>query len=299
MERRTLILGGDGMLGHKLLQVLGERHAAVATLRDARAWAGHPLLGDRQRVLGGVEATAPETVAAALDAARPEVVVNCIGIVKQREAAADAALMNEVNALFPHRLAELCRKRGCLLIHLSTDCVFSGRRGSYAEDDGPDPVDSYGRSKLRGEVIGERCLTLRTSMIGRELAGRTGLLEWFLAHRGGRVHGFQRAVFSGLTTAALARVIGAVVSDHPGLEGLFHVASEPISKHDLLLGIDRALELGITIDPVAEPVVDRSLDGSRFTAATGIAVPSWDSMIGSLAADSTPYDQWRGHEQAT
>ena len=296
---KVLVLGGAGMLGHKLVQVLGESRTVVGTVRDVRRWAGHPLLGDPERALVGVEAMAPETVAAAIDAVRPEVVVNCIGIVKQRPAAADAALVNQVNALFPHRLAQLCRERGCRLVHLSTDCVFSGRRGCYSEDDEPDPIDSYGRSKLAGEVTGERCLTLRTSMIGRELAGRTGLLEWFVSRRGGRVAGFRKAVFSGLTTAALARVIGAVVSDHPDLEGLLHVASEPISKHELLLRIDRALDLGIAIDPVDEPACDRSLDGSRFAAATGIAVPSWDSMIEGLATDPTPYDAWRRHEQAT
>ncbi len=139
MQRRTLVLGGSGMLGHKLFQVLGQRHVVAATVRDPSAWSRHPLFGDPDRVIGGVEATVPETVAAAMDTVRPEVVVNCIGIVKQREEAADAARTHRVNSLFPHRLARLCGDRGCRLIHLSTDCVFSGRRGSYRENDEPDP----------------------------------------------------------------------------------------------------------------------------------------------------------------
>jgi dTDP-4-dehydrorhamnose reductase len=299
MQRRTLVLGGSGMLGHKLFQVLGQRHVVAATVRDPSAWSRHPLFGDRNRAIGGVEATVPETVAAAIDTVRPEVVVNCIGIVKQREAAADAARTHRVNSLFPHLLARLCGDRGCRLIHLSTDCVFSGRRGSYLEDDEPDPVDLYGRTKLLGEVTGQCCLTLRTSMIGRELVGRAGLLEWFISRRGAHVNGFRNAVFSGLTTSALARVIAAVVSDHSDLEGLLHVASEPISKHDLLLRMNRALNLGISVNPVAEPVCDRSLDGSRFAAATGIAVPSWDSMMEGLATDPTPYDEWRRAHEIT
>jgi len=230
---------------------------------------------------------------------RSQVVANCIGIVKQREAAAGAAQIHQVNALFPHLLARLCQERGCRLIHLSTDCVFSGLRGGYSEDDEPDPVDLYGRSKLLGEVTGEGCLTLRSSMIGRELAGQAGLLEWLIAQRGGRVQGFRNAVFSGLTTVALARVIAALVSDHPDLEGLLHVASEPISKHDLLLNVNRALSLGVAVEPVAEPVCDRSLDGSRFAAATGIVVPSWDRMIAGLTMDPTPYDEWRRRHEIT
>ena len=204
-----------------------------------------------------------------------------------------------VNAQFPPLLARLCGDRGCRLIHISTDCVFSGLRGGYSEDDGPDPMDLYGRSKLLGEVTGEGCLTLRTSMIGRELSGYTGLLEWLISRRGGRVSGFRNAVFSGLATAALSRVIAAVVSDHGDLEGLFHVAGEPISKLELLDRVNRALGLGIGVEPVDEPRLDRSLDGSRFAAATGIAVPSWDSMIAGLATDPTPYDEWRGRHEPT
>lgn len=297
---RVLVLGGTGMLGHKLFQTLRERVDTFVTLRSAGPpWHGYPFDPDRGRGIGGVEATNLETVAAAVARARPEVVVNCIGIVKQREAAADAAQMHQVNALFPHLLARLCRERGCRLIHLSTDCVFSGLRGGYSEDDEADPVDLYGRSKLLGEVTGEGCLTLRSSMIGRELAGQAGLLEWFISQRGGCVQGFRNAVFSGLTTVALARVIAALVSDHPDLEGLLHVASEPISKLKLLERANRALGLGIAIEPVDEPRLDRSLDGSKFTAATGIVVPSWDRMIAGLTTDPTPYDEWRRHHETT
>jgi len=300
MAPRILVLGSSGMLGHKLAQGLGEGPATFVTVRSSGSgWRSHPLFAGSDRLIEGVEATEAGTAAAAIDHTRPEVVVNCIGIVKQRAAASDAAQSIRVNALFPHLLARVCAEARCRLIHISTDCVFSGRRGGYTEDDEPDPLDLYGRTKLLGEVAGAGCLTLRTSMIGRELAGESGLLEWLLSQRGGRVRGYRNAVFSGLTTAALARVIGALVSDHGELEGLFHVASEPISKHDLLVRIDRALDLGIEIDPVDEPHCDRSLDGSRFASATGIEVPSWDSMIAGLASDPTPYDEWRRHDQAT
>jgi dTDP-4-dehydrorhamnose reductase len=297
---KVLIIGANGMLGHTLFRLLGSRFVTFATVRrQEERWHSHPLFAGSDGLIGGVEATSPETTAAAVEGVQPDVVVNCVGIVKQRDAAADAVQSIRVNSLFPHLLARLCAELGCRLIHVSTDCVFSGRRGRYSEDDVPDPVDLYGRTKLLGEVAGPGILTIRTSMIGRELAGRSGLLEWLLSQRGGRVRGYRNAVFSGLTTAALARVIGALVSDHGELEGLFHVASEPISKLDLLVRITEALDLGIEINPVDEPHCDRSLDGSRFAAATGIEVPSWDSMIAGLASDPTPYDEWRRHDEAT
>ena len=297
---RVLILGGTGMLGHKLFQTFRERFDTFVTLRaGGPPWHGYPFDPDPGRGIGGIEATDFETVVAAIAQARPDVVVNCIGIVKQRAAAADVDASMRVNAQFPPLLARLCRDRGCRLIHLSTDCVFSGLRGGYSEDDEPDPVDLYGRSKLLGEVAGEGCLTLRTSMIGRELAGHAGLLEWFISQRGGRVQGFRNAVFSGLTTVALARVIAALVSDPGGLQGLFHVAATAISKLELLERVNRALGLGIAIEPVDEPRLDRSLDGSRFAAATGIVVPSWDRMIADLTTDPTPYDEWRRRHEIT
>lgn len=284
-DPRVLILGADGMLGHELVRVLGSRLEIAATVRTSAQTGAVTVLADRMILRPGVDATAPETVADAVRDVRPDVVVNCIGIVKQRREASDPVASIRVNSLFPHQLALVCAEHRCRLVHVSTDCVFSGRRGGYAEDDLADPVDLYGRSKLLGEPVGERCLTLRTSMIGPELKGASGLLEWFLAQRGGRVTGFTRAIFSGLTTTALSRIIERIVAEHPGLSGLYHLASDPISKHDLLVRIRDRLELDVEIRPAADPRCDRSLDGRRFATATGIAPPSWDSMMEGLARD--------------
>jgi dTDP-4-dehydrorhamnose reductase len=207
--------------------------------------------------------------------------------------------MMQINSLFPHRLADLCGSEGARLIHISTDCVFSGTTGGYRESDMPDAEDLYGRSKQLGEVIRPGCLTIRTSIIGREITKAVGLLEWFIQQRDGTANGFTRAIFSGLTTLELSRILLEVVSDHRDLAGLYHVASQPISKHDLLQAIDRVLGLGIEIDPKDEPVIDRSLDGARFEAATGIKVPTWHKMISDLAKDPTPYDELRGQHGST
>jgi dTDP-4-dehydrorhamnose reductase len=188
-------------------------------------------------------------------------------------------------------VAALCARRGIRLIHVSTDCVFSGRRGSYTERDEPDPVDLYGRSKLLGEPSGPGVLTLRTSMIGWELSGRRqGLLEWFASQAGATVDGYTRAIFSGPTAPVLARVIVDVAERHPNLEGLWHVGAEPIAKHDLLLRLRDALALPVEVAPKDEVVIDRSLDSSRFRAETGWSSPSWDEMVAELAATRAEED---------
>jgi dTDP-4-dehydrorhamnose reductase len=180
------------------------------------------------------------------------------------------------------------------MVHVSTDCVFSGRQGRYTEADIPDPVDLYGRSKLLGEPARRGCLVLRTSIIGWELKNRVGLLEWFAAQRGTTIKGYRNAIYSGLSTTVLANVIGDVLVGYPGLEGLYQVASAPISKYALLAGMREALRWNdITIQPDDNFHCDRSLDGTRFEAATRWKAPGWDSMIDGLAAEWDSYAQWR------
>ena len=209
---RILILGGDGMLGHQLEETLSPRHEVFVTLHgEGEAYAATGVRFG-ERALFGVDALSDDALRGAIAEVRPLVVLNAVGVVKQRMAASDALKSIALNALLPHRLAALCGEVGAFLVQISTDCVFSGRKGGYVEADPPNPVDLYGRSKLLGEVVGARCLTLRTSIIGLELSRRTGLVEWFLAQRG-RVPGYTRAIYSGLTTEELARAIRAPV-DH-------------------------------------------------------------------------------------
>jgi dTDP-4-dehydrorhamnose reductase len=291
---RVLVVGGSGMLGHKLVQVLGGRFETWATVRGEAPAAGAAELLDPARTITGVRAEEPASIARALDACDPVAVVNAVGIVKQADAAKAAVPSIRVNALFPHELANACSERGARLIHISTDCVFAGRRGGYAEDDVPDATDLYGRSKLLGEVTDAAdALTLRTSIVGRELEGAYGLIEWFLSQRGGRVRGFSRAVFSGFTTAALADLIGDAIEHHPQLHGLWHVSAAPIDKLTLLRQVRDAIGADIEIEPDDALAIDRSLDSSRFRAATGWTPPEWTTMIAGLAADPTPYEELR------
>jgi len=282
---KILILGGDGMLGHQLLRTWTGRHDVTVTVRQPiEAYTRFGLFTPANTV-DRLDATDGASVARVLATHRPEVVVNCVGIVKQRSEAKAAIPSIEINALLPHRLREACQASGARLVHISTDCVFSGRAGNYQETDIPDPVDLYGRSKLLGEVEHAPGLTLRTSIIGLELSRFTGLIEWFLAQRG-MIHGFRRAIYTGLTTRELARVIDHVLVHHSDLHGVWQVASAPINKYDLLERLSRRLD-GRDIEIVADDtfVCDRSLCGDRFTSATGYTVPSWDMMLDELALE--------------
>jgi dTDP-4-dehydrorhamnose reductase len=291
---RVLILGGSGMLGHKLWHAFATRFDTYVSFRgNPESYAQYGVF-DQSRSLSGLTAESVDGFARAIEKVDPGVVVNCIGVVKQTAAASDPLSSIEVNALFPHKLARLCRLADARLIHLSTDCVFSGRKGNYAETDTPDAEDLYGRTKLLGEVTGEGCLTIRTSMIGRELCGTQGLLEWFLSQRGRRVRGFKGSVFSGFTTDALAGIIADVIAEHRNLSGVWHVASEPINKFYLLALIKKTYAIDIEIEPDEDFKCDRSLDGTRFSKATGIEAIGWLEMIAAAKADLTPYDEIRG-----
>ena len=291
---RVLILGGSGMIGHRLWVACRERFDTVVALHGSmtgRPWA--PLF-DPDRVLEGVDVADDAAIGSALRRARPHAVVNAAGLVKQRPTGQEPLAAITLNALLPHRLAAFCAGGGIRLVHLSSDCVFSGRRGAYREDDPTDPVDTYGRTKLMGEVAGPGLLTVRMSAIGRELTGRFGLLEWLLANRGGRIRGFTRAMFSGLTAGEVATTIVRVLEEQPALDGVWHVAGPAISKHDLLVSLRAALDVPVEIEPDATTVIDRSLNDDRFREATGLRRPTWERMIAALVADPLRYDALRG-----
>jgi dTDP-4-dehydrorhamnose reductase len=281
---KVLVLGGDGMLGHELFRQLRGSHDARVTLRQPFSAYAAKGLFERGNAFAGVDARAAGRVEAVLEEFRPGAVVNAIGIVKQRPEAEEALASIEVNALLPHRLALACRATGARLIHLSTDCVFSGDKGAYREEDHPDPVDLYGRSKLLGEVVDEGALTLRTSMIGLGLYRKTSLVDWFLAQKG-RIQGFRQVIFSGLTTREIARVIGMLLERHPQASGLYHVSAAPISKYEMLVKLREHLRAQLEIAPVDEPRIDRSLDSTRFRRVFAYQPPSWDEMLDDLAQE--------------
>lgn len=280
---KILILGGDGMLGHQLLRSWQCTHDVRVTLRrDEEAYGSYGLFDDANSYYG-IDVCQMSCLQRVIDDFKPQAIVNAVGIVKQRQEAKDTIASIEINALLPHRLALLCADNGVRLVHLSTDCVFSGRKGSYAESDEPDALDLYGRSKLLGEVHAEHCITLRTSIIGLELARKKSLIEWFLGQQG-EVHGFTRAIYSGFTTLEMARIIEKLLLEQPSLHGLWQVASQPVDKFTLLSMLQERLEdHSRQLVPDGSFACDRSLVGQRFSDAIGYQVPSWQTMLDELA----------------
>jgi len=276
---RVLILGVTGMLGNAMYRVLSESSSLTVhgTARSLSARA-HFQGALRDNVVSGIDVEQHDAVIRAFAQVRPEFVVNCVGLVKQLADSNDVLQAVPLNTLLPHRLAALCGATGARLVHISTDCVFSGKQGDYRESDFPYAYDLYGRSKLLGEVDYPHAVTLRTSIIGHELTGTRSLVGWFLA-QDAQVKGFTRAIFSGLPTVELAHVVRDVVLPHPELSGLYHVAAEPINKYDLLKLVAEVYGKSITIVPSEDLVIDRSLNADRFRTATGYQSPAWPTLI--------------------
>lgn len=285
---RVLVLGGTGMLGHKLTQALSGKFEVFATRRNPALT--FPTRGPAH-FLDGLDVSDAAALQACLARTRPDAVLNAVGIIKHVSGAFDRAETIDINALLPNRLAALCAARGARLIHFSTDCVFSGARdgargpNGYRESDPADARDLYGLSKLLGEPEGPGCLTLRTSIIGPELRAGHGLLEWFLMQGEATVSGYEHALFTGLPTIVLAELVAAILSDHPALEGLWHVAAAPISKYALLGLFRQAWGRPTRIEPNSQFYCDRRLDGSRFADVTGWQAGPWDQLVQRMRAD--------------
>ena len=256
------------MLGHELVSSLAIRHDVTGTSRRS--------LGDAV-----VDAMQFETVERALAETRPDAVINTIGVVRQIIHLAPEKDVHKINGEFPHKLAACCGDLGIRVLHLSTDCVFSGDRGMYRETDETDPTDLYGLSKLAGELAQDGCITLRTSFIGLEIGRRLSLVEWFLQQQG-PIEGFRRAIFSGLTSMELARVIERVLVDYTDKSGIYHVSGEPIDKFTLLSMLRDRLALDIEIRPDDSFECDRSLDSTRFRSEFDYTPPSWNDMLDEL-----------------
>jgi dTDP-4-dehydrorhamnose reductase len=245
-----------------------------------------------ERLIGHFDVLDTAKLCEQLETIRPDAVVNCIGIVKQRDEAKQAVPSIQVNALFPHQLADLCVERGIRVVQISTDCVFSGFRGNYSEIDVPDPVDLYGRTKLLGELNRPGCLTLRTSIIGWQLNTFSSLLSWFALQRNKHIKGYRKAIYSGFSTTVLAQLIGDILQTRPDLNGVYQVSSEPISKFDLLVKLRDMLGWSdIAIEPDDQFFCDRSLSSTRFTTTTGWRSPTWEAMLKGLASEWPYYEE--------
>ena len=276
---RILVLGVSGMLGSSMFRTLSS-NSDFEVLGSVR----NPLLKKyfdpmlHSALTTHVDLRNETDIKNLLSNTKPSIVVNCVGIIKQLSIANDVIENISINALLPHRLARHCNKINARLINFGTDCVFSGKTGSYTEDDFADADDLYGRTKLLGEVSGENCITLRTSIIGHELNSTNSLINWFLK-QSTEVKGFSKAIFSGMPTIEIARIVSEFVITNPNLSGLYHLSAEPINKYDLLKLVAERYNKDVVITPDDKVVIDRSLNSDRFRMATGFRPKPWPELI--------------------
>lgn len=217
-----------------------------------------------------------------LESVNPDIIINAIGITIRK---LDKYTLEQIifsNSLLPNILSSWSEKNNCRLLHFSTDCVFSGKRGKYLEDDITDALDVYGKTKSLGEVKSNNCLTLRSSMIGFELNNKTELLEWIFKNHGKTINGFSNVIYSGITTSLMSRIVVKILNDHPNLNGIYNISSMPISKFNLLKKINTIFDLNIEIKSIKSRAIDKSLVYNNFFNKTGIEIPDWDSMLNEL-----------------
>ena len=286
MRTKIMILGITGMLGHTLLRVLSKdpHYVIYGTKRSSNDVLKLYESDNIENIFSRVDAKNVQTLTNLIKDVSPHIVVNCIGIIKQLPSAKDPITAISINSLLPHQIAAICKEVNARLIHISTDCVFDGAKGSYTEEDESDAKDLYGRTKFLGEVYYSHCVTLRTSIIGHELKGQYGLVEWFLAQEG-TVRGFTNAIYTGFPTVELARIISDYVIPNPELQGLYQVSSDPITKYELLNLVAVSYGKKVEIDPYDDFYLDRSLDSTRFRKATGYQPPAWPELVKRMYED--------------
>ncbi len=290
---RVLIFGAGGMLGHKLYQQLNTDLEVFATVTSGFDSISRFKFFEKNSMVENIDVRNVESVRFAIERTKPDVVINAVGVVKQRPDSKDVINSLSINSVFPKHLAGLSSEYGFRLITFGTDCVFSGDKGNYTETDCPDARDLYGISKFLGEVTDHNCLTIRTSIIGRELITSHSLVEWFISNHGKTIKGFVNAIFSGFPTIVLSKIVSDIITEHPNLHGVYHVSSAPINKFELLCLLNRAYEANVVIEPSEDIAIDRSLNSTTFKNATGFSPQSWEQMIDQMAADLTPYNTWK------
>lgn len=282
---KVIILGATGMLGYSLFSNLNE-HANFSVFGTVRSIAGkeHFFRGTQPQLITGVDAYDISSLQHAIETVAPDVVINCVGLIKQHGISKQHIDAVKINALLPHELANICDQFNAKLIHFSTDCVFTGEVGLYTEDSLPDSRDLYGKSKCLGEVSYGKHLTLRTSIIGHELTSAVSLVDWFLS-QGESTKGFSKAIFSGLPTSFIAKLLVEYILPNPEVAGLLHLSVDPIDKYTLLQLIAKQYQKQITIAESQELVIDRSLNSDKFRQLTQFSPPAWSDLVEYMHTD--------------
>ncbi len=278
---KILVFGANGMIGHQMWYKLNKEFPGqvYGTVRQSVQHYEQFKIFDLKYLIPNLDVTDFDKVLQVLDRVKPDVVLNCIGITLRKPEAKNLELCVEVNSLFPQRLDKWAAQHQKRLIHFSTDCVFAGSDGMYSETSIPDAQDIYGKTKFLGEVSGSHSLTLRCPIIGREIDGKTELVEWFLKQKNNKIKGYAKAIYSGITSAEMARQIILIIRKFSNLTGLYQISSEPISKYELLQLLNQISGLGVTIDKDEAYSTNKSLDSKKYRQVTGYVPPLWSAML--------------------
>lgn len=279
-KKKILVVGATGMLGNAQMTELSKYKnfdvfGTVRYFEEAKKYLPAKLLN---KIYPNVDVENIDSLIKVFNLVKPDLVINCVGLIKQSPSASNMALAIYMNALLPHRLASLSEAFGARLIHISTDCIFSGSKGNYKESDPSDAGDVYGRTKFLGEVEGPHCFTMRTSIIGHGLESHVSLIDWFLTQKG-KIKGYTKVIYSGFPTVEIARIIAEYIIPNENLSGVYHVSSEPISKYDLLKIVAKIYHKKIEISLDDKFILDRSLDSTKFCKAASYQPPSWEQLV--------------------
>ena len=282
---RILVVGITGMLGYSLFKDLSscDNFQVYGTARSVQEKENFFISFNKTNIFENIDVHNIVDLEIVIKQLRLDIVINCIGLIKQNEKDNHSIESIYLNALFPHKLADICNKYSAKLIHFSTDCVFSGREGGYLEGHLPDSDNIYGRSKCLGEVL-DNHLTLRTSIIGHELSSCVSLVDWFLAQNS-KVLGYSNAIFSGLPTCFVSKVLIDYILPNNKLKGLYHLSVDPINKLELLRMIRNKYDHTIEIEEFDDFVTDRSLNSGMLTQDTGYIYPNWLELIDYMHND--------------
>ena len=283
---KVLILGADGMLGHVLCRSLFndphfDVHATTILSEPGMYWFTKKL---SSRIIFNLNADRFDNLLPVFHSIKPDIIINCIAIIKPVDILKNPISSINLNTLLPHKLAEISKINGTRIIQISSDIVFDGKKGTYNENDQVNISDRYGMSKYLGEIDGPNCFTIRTSIIGHELNKKTNLLEWFLS-QSQQVEGYTKAIYSGLPTIELSNVIIKYIIPNKSIHGIYHISSDPISKFDLLKLIASRYQLQINVEPNDKVTVDRSLNSNAFRSISGYAPKAWPELINSMYED--------------
>jgi len=285
LNRKILILGVDGMIGHKIAQVLAFNNEVTGTSRKQIS----------STDLGITNATIiykDFIIDKSLDfisEIMPDVIINCVGITTRRINESNIDDLSFINSTLPKLINDWSIGNSIKMIHMSTDCVFSGKSGNYLDDDIPDATDSYGLSKANGEINNNKTLTLRSSMVGREIYNHTELFEWLISNKNGKIEGYANVIYSGITTVRMAKIIDFILNKNLNLSGIYNIGSIPISKYDLLIMLINSFDLKIDISKKTQIKSNKVLISKKFTEITGLKTPNWDDLISEFKQDCETY----------